>query len=292
MHKTDIFLKKENEYQPNNIIFLDIDGVIQPYNSQKRFDHDMQATINHLAIKYQNDIYKNMNIYDVNASFYDWNYLAIGILHEMLEKYHAEIVLSSEWRKFHSLESIKALFKIYDLHYYIKDLCKGNFEEEIKTNNIVSKEEAIKDYLNTHLVDNYLVIDDYDMTSSFGQNFRRTSNTLKVSDINYAALAFRNNITIKKDDNYICLFLNPNYKEDAYLKYEYQTNNTLKLRLDYLTELKYGGKEILEYLINNIYKKENVDKIYLDMNDLRIEDLNIPGYLNDKNTYVLTKKKY
>ena len=58
MHKNFEFRKDSIDYNENKILFLDIDGVIQ--NSQKRFEHDMQATCLMLAEKYDDDIYIKM----------------------------------------------------------------------------------------------------------------------------------------------------------------------------------------------------------------------------------------
>ena len=50
MHKAIDFLRKEPvDNNKKNIIFLDIDGVIQPYNNQYRFNYDMKKTVETLS---------------------------------------------------------------------------------------------------------------------------------------------------------------------------------------------------------------------------------------------------
>lgn len=51
-----------------------------------------------LANKYNDDNYSKMSIYDVGATYYDWNNIAIGIIHQLLEDTNSNIVISSDWR--------------------------------------------------------------------------------------------------------------------------------------------------------------------------------------------------
>ena len=41
------------------IIFLDIDGVLQPYDNSERFNHDLKDTVKKIAEKYNEDISYN-----------------------------------------------------------------------------------------------------------------------------------------------------------------------------------------------------------------------------------------
>lgn len=73
MHKGLEFLtekekKDVNEYfvpeGKRNIIFLDIDGVLQPYSSWLRDDHDIDATIKYLCSKYDPEVVTRGDKYD------------------------------------------------------------------------------------------------------------------------------------------------------------------------------------------------------------------------------------
>ena len=61
--------KKEEE---RTVIFLDIDGVLQPCLSQKRFDHDLSETREMVARETGNSKYLQLDKYDVGAGSYDW----------------------------------------------------------------------------------------------------------------------------------------------------------------------------------------------------------------------------
>lgn len=171
MHKSFNLLRNNsnNELVKKNIIFLDIDGVIQPYDNQYRFLHDMKETINYLCKKYQTEIYRNMDIYDVCAAYYDWDEIAIGMLTKILRITDSYVVIHSGWKEYNNLDQMKALFALYNLEDYIIGICeKGD------------KIKVINKYLENHKdeINEYIVIDDEDMTSSFGHHFVKTRNYL------------------------------------------------------------------------------------------------------------------
>lgn len=90
-----------------------------------------------------------------------------------MDEASAKIVISSGWRDFNNEEKLKALFQILDLDSYIIDvLPKGN------------KETVISDYLknNSELTDGYVVLDDLNMSSSFGTHMIKTYDRLTEED--------------------------------------------------------------------------------------------------------------
>lgn len=108
-------------------IFLDIDGVLQPPSSQKRFDH----------LKEIDDIIKKLNAekpaekdwadytvccgqYDITAVMFDWDKGAVDRLHNIIDRTGAKIVLSSDWRN-KGMSMMRALLSIYDLDSYLYD---------------------------------------------------------------------------------------------------------------------------------------------------------------------------
>ena len=44
-----------------HVIFLDIDGVLQPWGRQDRFNHDLEQLKKDLASKYNNDEYLQLS---------------------------------------------------------------------------------------------------------------------------------------------------------------------------------------------------------------------------------------
>ena len=101
------------------IIFLDIDGVIQPLSSNERFQHDLERLREELAAKYNNDEYLEMDRYDLGAVYYDWDEKAVERLRKLCIDFTAEIVISSDWRRYSPLSRLKDYFRLHDLAKYI-----------------------------------------------------------------------------------------------------------------------------------------------------------------------------
>ncbi len=101
------------------IIFLDIDGVLQPHGSNQRFKHDLVELTKELALRFNNNEYLKMDKYDLGAVFYDWDKEAVERLRKLCLESKAEIVISSDWRTYSPLSRLKDYFKIHDLDKYV-----------------------------------------------------------------------------------------------------------------------------------------------------------------------------
>ena len=112
------------------IVFLDIDGVLQPHGSQERFNQIIHGEVstckpelyNRLQYLHQID-YRQYHPYDVAAVYYDWDKSAIALLKVVLEYTQAKIVLSSDWRM-GGFQRMKDFFAIYGLDKYLIDFTK------------------------------------------------------------------------------------------------------------------------------------------------------------------------
>ena len=148
----------EEMRKKRKVIFLDIDGVLQPCSNQYRFDHDMYQTRQDMAEKFQDDRYLELDRYDVAAVCYDWDEKAVGCLKELIFHSKAEIVISSDWKRTRDIEDMRLLFKIHRLDGYITDMTP--FEQ------FSSKADDIREYLKSHPdIGSYVVIDDPMLTT-------------------------------------------------------------------------------------------------------------------------------
>lgn len=144
--------KNKTENKERKVIFLDIDGVLQP-DTQYRFEHDLDETQRMLSKKYNNEEFVTLlDKYDVCAVYYDWSREAVNNLKELLETTSAEIVISSDWKVGKTLHQLKLLFSLYDLDRYIID----------KTQDMrYYREKEINAYLKNHKdITSYVILDD------------------------------------------------------------------------------------------------------------------------------------
>lgn len=164
------------------VIFLDIDGVLQPYNSGERFEHDSEKIVQELTDKKGIDYSQYYKI-DVAAAYYDWDYSAVNTLRYILEQTDAKIVVSSDWRDIKRPYKVRDLLAIYNLDkYWIADT------EKIEEDDIENSEEyqkytyrtrEIKKYLRKHPeVENYVAIDDKYLNKGLEGHFVLTDNLI------------------------------------------------------------------------------------------------------------------
>lgn len=194
MFRSDEFLYDAPNINPGSlkILFMDIDGVLQPIGNQKRFRHDLKALHNHFISI--NKKYENIDRFDLGAVYFDWDLQSVAFLKVLLEETKTSVVLLSGWRNDYSLEEIKLLFAIHGLDQYILDCCQSD-----SNNRDYTKEMAINDYLSTHKVDCAAVVDDCALLS-FGEKMRTTRNYIRHSDYLYLVEALSSKTIIEKEN--------------------------------------------------------------------------------------------
>ncbi len=139
--------------QPGTVIFLDIDGVLQPLSSQKRFRHNLEELLVQLASTYQNDEYLKMDRYDLGAVYYDWDKEAVERLKKLCAEFDAAIVISSDWRLYSPLPQLKQYFRLHDLDGFVNDI--------IPVAGKGTRDEKIADYLEAHAhIERFVILDD------------------------------------------------------------------------------------------------------------------------------------
>ncbi|MDR1792375.1 MAG: hypothetical protein LBR36_02885 [Bacteroidales bacterium] len=164
----------------DKVIFLDIDGVLQPFSSRERFEHvnNMQPTYDELWNKFGVD-YSVYDKYDVAAVVYDWDKEAVAELKRILETTGASIVISSDWRQRKTIDILTNFFRIYGLADYIydytPDLDYGTIKKFKQTEEYSKYHEwrsiEIAEYLKAHpQITKWVAIDDLNLAEDFPNN--------------------------------------------------------------------------------------------------------------------------
>ena len=162
------------------IVFLDIDGVLQPYDAENRFYFNDETLVEELSKKH-NINYHDYSIYDVMAVYYDWDEQAVARLKYILEKTNAKIIISSDWR------SEKKPHKMHDL-LAIHNLSKYWFADNQVNHDYIPNPKRraleIKDSLDRYPIEEFVVLDDMPgLDEYFPENAVKTSNCIGVNDM-------------------------------------------------------------------------------------------------------------
>lgn len=126
------------------IVFLDIDGVLQPAWSRKRFEHinEIEEVASRLESRnpdYEYRAYvtaeqgphgtpysRNIRRYNLAAVYFDWSKSAVAYFTDILQKSDAKIVISSDWRD-EGEYAIKLFLSVYGLDKYYYGLVDASY---------------------------------------------------------------------------------------------------------------------------------------------------------------------
>lgn len=145
----------QHETRRRTVIFLDIDGVLQPPHSQARFRHDLEELRRGLADTLGDASYLDFDKYDFGAICHDWDKGAVERLRSLCEDFGAETVVTSGWRLRKPVSLLKAYFRIHHLDRHVTD----KTDEEGGAPHYRAGE--VKDYLGSHPeIERFVIIDD------------------------------------------------------------------------------------------------------------------------------------
>ena len=163
------------------VIFLDIDGVLQPYNSLSTFENIDKKIIHEFTRKFSVD-YFQYNISDISAVYYDWNEQAISRLKYALDQTNSKIIISSDWRIKEYPYKMRDLLKIVHLdnYWYSDNIIMDDIVDSAKRRSL-----EIKDSLERFNIENYVVLDDMKgLDKYFPFNTVKTNNYMTIDDMN------------------------------------------------------------------------------------------------------------
>ena len=166
-----------------NIVFLDIDGVLQPYDAEFRFLNLDRRIIEKLSIKYKTD-YSRYGFFDVSSTYYDWDEQAVCRLKYILDKTSSKIIVSSDWRRSNEIYKMRDLLKIQGLDsYWFSDNIIMN--KELEPDKSVRRAKEIEDSLNKYKIDNYVILDDdKGLEPFYPNNVVITNNMISIDNMN------------------------------------------------------------------------------------------------------------
>jgi hypothetical protein len=168
------------------VIFLDIDGVIQPIHAEDRFKHipGFKELSKELSQKYGID-YCQYHPYDIGAVYYDWDKECLAQLQRIVDTTDAKIVISSDWRMY-GLERMVHFFKIYGMDEYVTDITtlenidKSKNPEFMRISSYRSIEILLYVERNPS-IKSWVAIDDRPL-DSLGNHFVRTEEKMTKED--------------------------------------------------------------------------------------------------------------
>ncbi len=140
-------------------VFLDIDGVLQPYSAEEHFyeiDKRAKALVAELSKKHNVD-FSQYNIIDVLATYYDWEEQAVARLKYILDTTGARIIASTDWRDEKRPRKIHDLLAIHSLNTYWH---ADNIILDRSMPFVERRALEIKDSLRRYPIDKFVVLDD------------------------------------------------------------------------------------------------------------------------------------
>lgn len=160
----------------SRILFLDIDGVINPIPQRTRLRTDVRLA-DRLAKQSGNNAYRRLPPSTLQLACHGWDQTAMKLLRMLCEEESLSIVISSSWGIFYSLKELKLLFALYEMDAYLVDI----------TPYIGKRSENILSYVQTHpAIHAWISLDDLPMDHLFPNHAVTTHGCLQAQDVQKA----------------------------------------------------------------------------------------------------------
>lgn len=153
-------MNSKKDLNMENIIYLDIDGVLAPKRMFDSYEFDPQLKGRLVCSKNDPTIGKLPDTL-VHQVYHHFDDQSCQYIIKLAQEFNAKIVVTSSWRLFYNLEQMKAILNIFDLGPYVVDLTQEG----------LPRYRVIQDHINAHKIKHYLVIDDLDMERQFPNHF-------------------------------------------------------------------------------------------------------------------------
>ncbi len=142
------------------ILFLDIDGVINPHNYKKYPKENKYQPIFLSFIKRNKNI-RNLPTFTVDQVYHFFDRQACLLIRKLVKEFDCKIVISSSWRCIFDSTQLKAILDLQNLGFAFFDV----------TPILSNRPQEIKDFIQKEKIDKYLVIDDFNMQLNFPSHF-------------------------------------------------------------------------------------------------------------------------
>jgi hypothetical protein len=138
----------------NPVIFLDIDGVLE---CRRRPPADLSKTDWPNEPEAASKL--DPHLVEYVQSHFDQD--SCQRIRSLAEEFHADLVITSSWRNYFSLEQMQNMFSLVGLGEFVTGATPCG----------TPRCSVIESYIYSHDIDRYIVIDDLDMSSAFGFRF-------------------------------------------------------------------------------------------------------------------------
>lgn len=256
------------------VIFLDIDGVLQPLDSEERFKYINESDkLKEKLVKELNDeVYLKMHSYDLCAVYYDWNKEAVANLKKVLDEKGAELVISSSWREYSPIEILKGFFKIHGIEEYVTEYLP--FKTSVDKHSHY-RANLIQGYLDTNKdIEQYLVLDDINLSDAFPTNYINTLPYFSEIMVEKALMILDGKIFEMREEvlnikeGSMIEYLGVKYSVFSKVKYNLVSRHRRWMIHKNIVKIEFENKELILYFPQEDYfylmkKREELDIKYL-----------------------------